>query len=249
VDKISLIAVVMGLTAIIAGQAIEGGSIGSLMQLTAFMIVIGGTTSAVMLQSTPKQFMAGLRMLRWVFRPPNFDHERMIREVVSWSQGSRKGGLLSLEGMIAQQRDPFTKKALQMLVDGTEPETLRAVMEVEISMFEHARKQAARIWESAGGYAPTMGILGAVLGLIHVMENLSDPSKLGGGIAVAFVATVYGVGSANLFFLPMGNKLKHLVAAEVAMKELVVEGVVAIANGENPRIIESRLRGYLAMHE
>ncbi|QEL54226.1 flagellar motor protein [Chromobacterium paludis] len=248
-DKISLIAVILGLTAIIAGQAIEGGNIGSLLQLTAFMIVIGGTTSAVMLQSTPKQFMAGLRMLRWVFRPPNFDHEKMIREVVSWSQASRKGGLLSLEGTIAQQKDPFTKKALQMLVDGTEPETLRAVMDVEISMFEHARKQAARIWESAGGYAPTMGILGAVLGLIHVMENLSDPAKLGGGIAVAFVATVYGVGSANLFFLPMANKLKHLVAAEIAMKELVVEGVVAIANGENPRIIESRLRGYLAMHE
>lgn len=146
------------------------------MQLTAFMIVIGGTTSAVMLQSTPKQFMAGLRMLRWIFRPPNFDHEKMIREVINWSQTSRKGGLLALEGLIATQRDPFTKKAMQMLVDGTEPDTLRAVMEVEISMFEHARRQAARIWESAG-YAPTMGILGAVLGLIHVMENLSDPSS------------------------------------------------------------------------
>ena len=137
-DKISLIAIILGLTAIVAGQAIEGGSLGSLMQLTAFMIVIGGTTSAVMLQSTPKQFMAGLRMVRWIFRPPNFDHEKMIREVVNWSQTSRKGGLLALEGVINQQRDPFTKKALQMLVDGTEPDTLRAVMDVEISMFEHA---------------------------------------------------------------------------------------------------------------
>lgn len=239
----------MGLTAIIAGQALEGGHIGSLLQLTAFMIVIGGTTSAVMLQSTPKQFIAGVRMTRWVFRPPVFDHEKMIREIIHWSQTARKGGLLTLEGYIGLQKDPFIKKALQMLVDGTEPDTLRAVMDVEIAMFEHARKQAARIWESAGGYAPTMGILGAVLGLIHVMENLSDPSKLGGGIAVAFVATVYGVGSANLFFLPMANKLKHLVASEIAMKELVVEGVVAIAHGENPRIIESRLRGFLAMHE
>ncbi len=239
----------MGLTAIIAGQALEGGNIGSLMQLTAFMIVIGGTISAVMLQSTPKQFAAGVRMLKWIFQPPVLDHDKMIREIINWSQTARKGGLLALEGYINLQKDPFIKKALQMLVDGAEPDTLRSVMDVEISMFEHARKQAARIWESAGGYAPTMGILGAVLGLIHVMENLSDPSKLGAGIAVAFVATVYGVGSANLLFLPIANKLKHLIASEVALKELVVEGLVSIANGENPRIIESRLKGFLAMHE
>lgn len=239
----------MGLTAIIAGQALEGGNIGSLMQLTAFMIVIGGTVSAVMLQSTPKQFAAGVRMLKWIFQPPVLDHDKMIREIINWSQTARKGGLLALEGYINLQKDPFIKKALQMLVDGAEPDTLRSVMDVEISMFEHARKQAARIWESAGGYAPTMGILGAVLGLIHVMENLSDPSKLGAGIAVAFVATVYGVGSANLLFLPIANKLKHLIASEVALKELVVEGLVSIANGENPRIIESRLKGFLAMHE
>lgn len=248
-DKISIIAIVMGLTAIIAGQAIEGGNIGSLLQLTAFMIVIGGTMSAVMLQSTPKQFVAGMRMIRWIFLPPPQDNERLIREVVNWSQTARRGGLLSLEGYVTQQKDPFTKKALQMVVDGAEPDVLRGVMEVEIGMFEHARKQAARVWESAGGYAPTMGILGAVLGLIHVMENLSDPSKLGAGIAVAFVATVYGVGSANLFFLPVANKLKHLVAVEIALKEMVVEGLVAIANGENPRIIESRLRSFQAMHE
>ncbi|MBV8680424.1 MAG: flagellar motor protein [Aquitalea sp.] len=248
-DKISIIAIVMGLTAIIAGQAIEGGNIGSLLQLTAFMIVIGGTMSAVMLQSTPKQFMAGMRMVKWIFQPPLQDYEKLIREVVNWSHSARRSGLLSLEGYVGQQKDPFTRKALQMVVDGAEPEVLRGVMDVEIGMFEHARKQAARIWESAGGYSPTMGILGAVLGLIHVMENLSDPSKLGAGIAVAFVATVYGVGSANLFFLPVANKLKHLVAGEIAMKEMVVEGLVAIANGENPRIIESRLRSFLAMHD
>lgn len=248
-DKISIVAILMGLTAIIAGQALEGGNIGSLMQLTAFTIVIGGTVSAVMLQSTPKQFAAGVRMLKWIFQPPVLDHDKMIREIINWSQTARKGGLLALEGYINLQKDPFIKKALQMLVDGAEPDTLRSVMDVEISMFEHARKQAARIWESAGGYAPTMGILGAVLGLIHVMENLSDPSKLGAGIAVAFVATVYGVGSANLLFLPIANKLKHLIASEVALKELVVEGLVSIANGENPRIIESRLKGFLAMHE
>ncbi|MGL6072493.1 flagellar motor protein [Craterilacuibacter sp.] len=247
-DKLSVIAIIGGLTAILAGQALEGGHLGSLLQLTAFMIVIGGTASAVMLQSTPRQFVNGLKMLKWVFYPPQFNHEKMIRDIIQWSQSARKGGLLSLEGFVLTQQDPFAKKALQMLVDGAAPETLRSVMEVEISMFEHARKQAAKIWESAGGYAPTIGIIGAVLGLIHVMENLSDPTKLGSGIAVAFVATVYGVGSANLFFLPVAVKLKNLVIAEVATKELILEGVIAIANGENPRIIESRLRGFLAMH-
>jgi chemotaxis protein MotA len=249
VDKISVIAIIGGFTAIIAGQTMEGGHLASLLQLTAFMIVMGGTVSAVMLQSTAKQFMTGLRMLRWIVVPPPFNHENMIREVISWSQSARRGGLLSLEAFVNMQRDPFTRKALQMLVDGAEPDTLRGVMEVEMTMFEHGRRQAARIWESAGGYSPTMGILGAVLGLIHVMENLTDPSKLGAGIAVAFVATVYGVGAANLLFLPIANKLKNIVSSEVAMKELVVEGIVAIANGENPRIIETRLRGFLAMNE
>jgi chemotaxis protein MotA len=248
-DRLSLLALIGGLGAIVGGQFLEGGHIGSLIQLTAFMIVIGGTASAVMLQSTPKQFMTGLRMARWVFRPPVFEPEELIRDVVRWSQTARRGGFLALEGTIAIQSDLFTKKALQMLVDGTEPETLRAVLEVEISLFEHARKQSAKIWEAAGGYSPTFGILGAVLGLIHVMENLTNPALLGAGIAVAFVATVYGVGGANLFFLPMANKLKNLVTQEVAMRELLIEGVVAIAAGENPRLIENRLRGFLAAHD
>lgn len=248
-DKISVIAIVMGFGAILTGQLLEGGNPNSLVQLTAFLIVFGGTVSAVMLQCTPRQFLTGAKMFRWVFLPPHNNHEALINEVISWSQGARRGGLLSLENLISIQPDPFVRKALQMLVDGTEPNTLRSIMEVELNMFEHARKQAARIWESAGGYAPTIGILGAVLGLIHVMENLTDPSKLGSGIAVAFVATVYGVGSANLLFLPIANKLKHIVAGEIAMKELIIEGIVSIANGENPRIIESRLRGFLAMHE
>lgn len=248
VDKISLIAVIGGLTAIVAGQAMEGGHAGSLLQLTAFLIVVGGTASAVMLQSTPKQFMAGLRMARWVFQPPQFDHNRVIRDVVQWSQTARRGGFLALEGFIPSQSDTFAQRALQMLVDGTEPEILRSVLEVEIAMFEQSRKQAAKVWEAAGGYSPTMGILGAVLGLIHVMENLTEPAKLGAGIAVAFVATVYGVGLANLLFLPMANKLKNLVILEVMMKELVVEGLVSIASGENPRLIENRLRGFIAGH-
>lgn len=248
-DKISIIAIIGGISAIVGGQAMEGGNISSLLQLTAFLIVIGGTVSAVMLQSTARQFLTGMKMLRWIFvTPPNM-HDERINEVINWSKGARRGGLLSLESYVSSQQDPFTQKALQMLVDGTDPDTIRAIMNVELSMFEHSRKQSARIWESAGGYAPTMGILGAVLGLIHVMQNLGDPSKLGGGIAVAFVATVYGVGSANLLFLPIANKLKHIIAGEIAMKDLIVEGIIAIASGENPRIIESRLRGFIAMHE
>ena len=144
------------------------------------------------------------------------------------------------------QSDAYTRKGLQMLVDGAEPAVLRASLELEIDGFEDTHRQAAKVWEAAGGYAPTIGILGAVLGLIHVMENLSDPSKLGAGIAVAFVATIYGVGSANLLFLPIAGKLKALVARQARLKEMVIDGLEAIANGENPRNIEMRLEGYLA---
>ena len=154
-------------------------------------------------------------------------------------------GLLALENLMGQVKDDFAKKVLQLLVDGAEPERLREVLEVQISTFEEEMKLSARIWEAAGGYAPTIGILGAVMGLIHVMENLSDPSKLGAGIAVAFVATIYGVGLANLVFLPMSNKLKAHINRLVVQREMVVDGLVGIANGDNPRIIESRLQGYI----
>ena len=147
--------------------------------------------------------------------------------------------------MISQLSDNFIRKGLQLLVDGAEPERLREVLEVEINTYEGELKLSARIWEAAGGYSPTIGILGAVLGLIHVMENLSDPSKLGAGIAVAFVATIYGVGLANLVFLPMANKLKAHINRLIVQREMIVDGLVGIANGDNPRIIESRLQGYI----
>ena len=147
--------------------------------------------------------------------------------------------------MINQLKDEFTRKGLQLLVDGAEPERLREVLEVEINTFEDEMKLSAKIWEAAGGYSPTIGILGAVMGLIHVMENLSEPSKLGAGIAVAFVATIYGVGLANLVFLPMANKLKAHIGRLVVQREMMVDGLVGIANGDNPRIIESRLKGYI----
>lgn len=245
-DRISLFGLVLGLAAIAGGQLLEGGHLGSLLQPTAFFIVVGGTTGAILLQTPYATFQAGLRMLRWVFVPPVIDHNRLIGQVVGWSQISRREGLLALEGSLGAQRDAFTRKGLQLLVDGAEPQRLREVMEVEINAYEDSLLAGARIWEAAGGYAPTIGILGAVMGLIQVMENLSDPGKLGAGIAVAFVATIYGVGIANLVFLPIGHKIKAHVRRFVVAREMLLDGLLGIANGDNPRLIESRLRGYLA---
>jgi chemotaxis protein MotA len=243
-DKISLVGLLMGLLAIVLGQVLEGGHIGSLVQPTAFFIVIGGTLGAVMLQSPWPTFLLGTRMARWVVYPPPVLPQRLIEQIVRWSHIARKEGLLALEGQIPSLSDPFARRGLQLLVDGAEPDRLREVLEVEINAYEAQMKLAARIWESAGGYAPTIGILGAVMGLIHVMENLSDPAKLGSGIAVAFVATIYGVGSANLIFLPVAKKLMASIQRLVTVREMFVDGLVGIANGDNPRIIESRLQGY-----
>jgi chemotaxis protein MotA len=244
-DKISIFGLLLGLVAIIGGQVLEGGHVGSLSQPTALLIVLGGTMGAVMLQSPYATFMRGIRMVRWVWYPPVVDSANLIKQVSNWSHISRREGLLALENVMGQLKDDFSRKGLQLLVDGAEPERLREVMEVEINTYEDEMKLSAKIWEAAGGYSPTIGILGAVLGLIHVMENLSDPSKLGAGIAVAFVATIYGVGLANLVFLPMSNKLKAHINRLVVQREMIVDGLVGIANGDNPRIIESRLQGYI----
>lgn len=244
-DVISIVGILISMVAILGGQYLEGGHIGSLIQVTAFLIVLGGTFGACMLQFTLPVFLDGMKMLRWVIVPPVVALEDVIQHVTGWGQAARRGGLLSLEPLMAEMDDPFTRKGLQLLVDGAEPEKLREAMEVDMYAYEEHYRMAAKVWEAAGGYAPTIGILGAVMGLIHVMENLSDPSKLGSGIAVAFVATIYGVGSANLLFLPITNKLKALIAREMVKREMVVEGLVGIANGENPRIIETKLRGYI----
>ena len=244
-DKISVVGLLLGVVAIVGGQILEGGNVASLSQPTALLIVLGGTMGAVMLQSPYVTFMRGVRMVRWVWYPPVVDYRLLIKQVSNWSQISRREGLLALENAINQLKDDFARKGLQLLVDGAEPERLREVLEVEIGTFEEEMRQSAKIWEAAGGYSPTIGILGAVLGLIHVMENLSDPSKLGAGIAVAFVATIYGVGLANLVFLPMANKLKSHISRLVVQREMIVDGLVGIANGDNPRIIESRLQGYV----
>ncbi len=244
-DKISVLGLLLGIVAIVGGQLMEGGHVASLSQPTALLIVLGGTMGAVMLQSPYATFVRGMRMVRWVWYPPVVDYQQLIKQVSSWSQVSRREGLLALEGVIVLLKDEFSRKGLQLLVDGAEPDRLREVLEVDIGTFEQEMKLSARIWEAAGGYSPTIGIMGAVMGLIHVMENLSDPSKLGAGIAVAFVATIYGVGLANLVFLPMANKLKAHINRLVVQREMIVDGLVGIANGDNPRIIESRLRGYI----
>ena len=244
-DKISVLGLVLGIVAIVGGQVLEGGHVASLSQPTALLIVLGGTMGAVMLQSPYATFIRGVKMVRWVWYPPVVDHQQLIKQIASWSQVSRREGLLALENVMNQSKDDFARKGLQLLVDGAEPERLREVLEVEINTYEQELKLSARIWEAAGGYSPTIGILGAVLGLIHVMENLSEPSKLGAGIAVAFVATIYGVGLANLVFLPMANKLKAHIARLIVRREMIVDGLVGIANGDNPRIIESRLQGYI----
>ncbi|MBV2235148.1 MAG: flagellar motor protein [Sterolibacterium sp.] len=244
-DKISVLGLLLGVGAILLGQVLEGGHVSSLIQPTAFLIVVGGTMGAVMLQSPLPTFMAGLRMARWVFVPPPLIAEDIIERTLNWSLVARREGLLALEAQFSQLTDPFHVKGLQLLVDGTEPGNLREVLEVQIDVYEARMKLAARIWESAGGYSPTIGILGAVMGLIHVMENLTDPSRLGAGIAVAFVATIYGVGLANLVFLPMAKKLLTNIARLVALREMYVDGLVGIANGDNPRVIEGRMRGYV----
>jgi chemotaxis protein MotA len=238
-DKISIFGLALGVATIVVGQVLEGGHVASLVQPTALLIVFGGTLGAVMLQSPLPVFLAGMRMGAWVFYPPVVEPQKLIGDLGRWSQIARKEGLLALEGQINTLSDPFVRK-------GLEPDRLREVLEVEISAYEAKLKLASKVWESAGGYSPTIGILGAVMGLIHVMENLTDPAKLGSGIAVAFVATIYGVGAANLIFLPVAKKLMANIARLITLREMLVDGLVGIANGDNPRIVESRLRGYFS---
>ena len=244
-DKISVFGLILGIVAIVGGQVLEGGHVASLAQPTALLIVLGGTMGAVMLQSPYAVFLRGIRMVSWVWFPPVVEYRQVISQVSAWSHIARREGLLALENTMNQVKDDFVRKGLQLLVDGAEPERLREVLEVEINTFEEQMKLSARIWEAAGGYSPTIGIMGAVLGLIHVMENLTEPSKLGAGIAVAFVATIYGVGLANLVFLPMSNKIKAHINRLIVQREMIVDGLLGIANGDNPRIIESRLQGYI----
>lgn len=244
-DILTVVGILIALAAILGGNLLEGGKTQTLVQLTAFVIVLGGTLGAIMVQTQRSTFLRAMRMLPWVFSPPVIEYESTIKKIVSWSKTARKEGLLGLESIADAEKDGFSRKALQLLVDGSEPETIRSILEVDVNSHEETEINAANVFEAMGGYAPTIGIIGAVMGLIHVMNNLADPDALGAGIAVAFVATIYGVGLANLFFLPVSNKLKSLVAMRIRFYEMVMDGVSSIAEGENPRNIEIKLQGYL----
>lgn len=244
-DKLTLAGILIAISAIVGGNVLEGGHTHSLVQLTAFVIVMGGTLGAIMVQTRLGTFMRAIRMIPWIFKPPVVDIDVSIQKIVKWSHTARKEGLLGLESIAETEPDEFARKALQLLVDGSEPDTIRDVLEVDMNSKEHTELQAARVFEAMGGYSPTIGIIGAVMGLIHVMNNLADPSALGPGIAVAFVATIYGVGLANILFLPMSNKLKALIQHQGRYYEMIVDGIISIAEGENPRNIEMKLQGYL----
>ena len=239
-DWASVIGLALALAGLFVGHAIDGGKFASLMQPAAFAIVIIGTAGAVLLQTEAPTFVRGIRMLRWVFRPPPNRRQKLARDIVNWSQTARRDGLLSLEPHMVRANDKFIQKGLRLMIDGIAPDKLREILNTELSAFEYSQRQTARIWEAAAGYSPTIGILGAVLGLIHVMENLSDPSRLGAGIAVAFVSTVYGVGLANLFFYPIGNKLKSIVVESVTQYEILSDVFFDIASGDHSRVIEER---------
>jgi chemotaxis protein MotA len=241
VDRASVAGIFLALAGLLVGQALEGGKLSSLVQPAAFAIVVIGTAGAVLLQSEAPTFMRGVRMLRWVFAPPPSQRPALAREIAVWGLHARRDGLLSLEKYMAVNKDKFVQKGLRLVVDGIAPDKLRSLLEMEVTAYEFGERQAVKIWESAAGYSPTIGILGAVLGLIHVMENLSDPAKLGSGIAVAFVSTVYGVGLANMFFYPIANKLKTIVAERVTQYEILTDVFHDIASGDHSRVIEERV--------
>ena len=244
-DWNSLVGLALAILGIIFGQAIEGGHIGSLVQPAALLIVISGTFGAVILQTRPKNFMAGIKMLPLVFTIPKDDRLVLSKRINEWSAYARKEGLFMLEGYMNREKEPFIKKGLQLMIDGTAPEKIREIIAIDMHFYEIDLRDSAKIWSAAGGYAPTVGILGAVLGLIHVMENLSDPSRLGGGIAVAFVATIYGVGLANLVFLPISNKLKSIIQFDLMRREMLLNAFVSIAKGDHPKVVEERLISYM----
>jgi chemotaxis protein MotA len=244
IDRLSLAGIILSLAAVVGGNLLEGGTTDSLIQLAAFVIVLGGTLGATLLQMPQKVFLQGLKRAGWVFMPPRTDAEAMRKKIVGWSRVARKEGLLGLQNAASKEGDPFARKGLRLLIDGSEPGEIAKILEVEIDSIATAELNAARVYDAMGGYAPTIGIIGAVLGLIQVMNNLADPSALGPGIAVAFVATIYGVGFANFIFLPMSNKLKSICSERTQYHEMVLEGMVSIAEGENPMAISSKLQSF-----
>lgn len=244
-DLLSIIGVVIGFAAILGGNFMEGGTLSSLLNLPAFLIVFGGTIGAASLQTPLPVLKQSVARLKWIFISHDVPFADGIKRVVRWAMTARKEGLLGLESMADSEKEPFARKGLQLLVDGNEPEAIRKVLEMDSYLREHRDIDSAKFYESMGGYSPTIGIIGAVMGLIHVMGNLADPSQLGAGIAVAFVATIYGVAFANMFLLPISGKLRQRAKLEAQFREMMIEGLISIAEGENPKSIELKLTGFI----
>jgi chemotaxis protein MotA len=245
-DKASLIGIILALGGVLAGLLLEGGNLGQVIQPTAAMIVFGGTLGAVLLQFPMATILLAFRRLGSVFVNPERDPQATIRQLVQYAKKARREGIVSLDAELPNIEDAFLKKSLMLAVDGTEPQELRTMMEMELDNQAEYEEQIPQVFESAGGFAPTVGILGAVLGLIQVMQHLDKIDEVGRGIAVAFVATIYGVGSANLLYLPIAGKMKLRVREEQIMREMTLEGVASILEGMNPRVLETKLLGFLA---
>jgi chemotaxis protein MotA len=243
-DITAAVAIPAGVGLILFGQALEGGAVGSLLQLAAALIVFGGTCGAVLLSFSTAQVVQAVRAVRNVFVEPLEPASDAIGRILRYAAKARRTGLMSIEEDVNDERDPFLRRGLSMAVDGSSQSQIRAALEFEIDSISERDGVPPRVFEAAGGYSPTIGIIGAVLGLIHVMENLNDPSKLGPGIATAFVATVYGVGAANLVLLPIAGKMRERARAASRRREMLLDGVVSIQEGLNPRLLEQRLQAF-----
>ena len=244
-DKSTFLGVFIAAAGILVGLMLEGGKIGQIMQPTAAMIVIGGTLGAVLVQFPFETALAAFRRVATVFFVPNQDPHGVIHEIVGYAYKARKEGIVSLDSDLAQVPDAFLRKSLMLAVDGTEPVELRSMMDLELNNKSESEENIPKVFESAGGFSPTIGIIGAVLGLIQVMQHLDNIDEVGRGIAVAFVATIYGVGAANLILLPVAGKLRIRIRNEEIIHEMMLEGVVSIMEGMNPRMIETKLLGFL----
>jgi len=245
VDKSSLSGVILALGGIIAGLLLEGGNLRQILQPTAAMIVFGGTLGAVMLQFPLPVVLHSFRRLGSVFMTPKTNPQETIQRLVHFAQKARKEGIVSLDADLPALEDVFLRKSMMLAVDGTEPQELRKIMELELDNQAEYEEQVPLVFESAGGFAPTVGIIGAILGLIQVMQHLDKIDEVGRGIAVAFVATIYGVASANLLYLPIAGKMKLRIRDEQIVREMTLEGVASILEGMNPRILEIKLLGFL----
>lgn len=243
----TILGLVVGIGGILFGNLLEGGHISSLFQVTAAFIVFGGTFGAVLVSSRKEDLSLALSYLRLVFTGTEArERSRIAAEVIQSAQLARRESILSLEKNLSKFGDPFMRSVYRFVIDGVDPEVLRKIFEEEIAVNERRKLAAAKVWSDAGGFAPTIGIIGAVLGLISVMANITDTSMLGQGIAVAFVATIYGVGSANLIFIPIANKLRALIRFRAETEHMILEGALAVINGLNPYLIEQKMRAFTA---